>query len=210
MTAFLRLAPAPNSLLGYHRVLSPKAGVRVSPLCLGTMGFGTNWADGLGATEKGTAFEIMDYFYQHGGNFFDTANFYQAGQSEEWVGDWMQARGVRDQMVVATKFTMGYRLTRFGATEKIRSNFQGNHAKSLKLSVDNSLKALKTDYIDILYVHYWDFTTSVEELMNGLHALVLAGKVFYLAISDCPAWVVVKCNSCTLRTVSTPARHLRS
>lgn len=73
---------------------------------------------------------------------------------------------------------------------------QGNHAKSLKISVEASLKKLQTDYIDLLYVHWWDFSTSVEELMNSLHALVLSGKVLYLGISDTPAWVVVKCNDC--------------
>ena len=104
----------------------------------------------------------------------------------------------------------GYRTV--GATENIKSNFQGNHAKSLKVSVNASLKKLKTDYIDLLYLHWWDFTTSVcrpmhiarnrprlttrqiPELMNSLHHLVASGKVLYLGISDTPAWIVVKCN----------------
>lgn len=107
----------------------------------------------------------------------------------------MKARNNRDEMVIATKFTTGYRTV--GAHEKIKSNFQGNHNKSIKLSVNASLKKLQTDYIDLLYLHWWDFTTSIEELMNSLHALVLAGKVLYLGISDTPAWIVVKCNDCT-------------
>ncbi|KAK3055841.1 hypothetical protein LTR09_003075 [Extremus antarcticus] len=82
----------------------------------------------------------------------------------------------------------------FGAHEKIKSNFQGNHSKSLHVSLAASLKKLQTDYIDLLYVHWWDFTTSIPELMNSLHHMVAAGKVLYLGISDTPAWIVVKCN----------------
>lgn len=126
------------------------------------------------------------------GNFIDTANNYQGEESETWLGEWMQQRKNRDEMVVATKFTTGFRT--FGANEKIKSNFQGNHAKSLKVSVNASLKKLQTDYIDLLYVHWWDFTTSIPELMNSLHNLIIAGKVLYLGISDTPAWIVVKCN----------------
>ncbi|PPJ50938.1 hypothetical protein CBER1_06513 [Cercospora berteroae] len=95
-------------------------------------------------------------------------------------------------MVIATKFTNGYRNPH--GTEKLKSNFQGNHSKSLKLSVDASLRKLQTDYVDLLYAHWWDFTTSIEEMMNSLHALVQSGKVLYLGISDTPAWLVVKCN----------------
>lgn len=73
----------------------------------------------------------------------------------------MEKNQNRDEMVLATKFTTGYRTV--GATEKTKSNFQGNHAKSLKVSVNASLKKLKTDYIDLLYVHWWDFTTSVSD-----------------------------------------------
>jgi aryl-alcohol dehydrogenase-like predicted oxidoreductase len=116
----------------------------------------------------------------------------QGEESETWIGEWMQQRKNRDEMVIATKFTTGYRT--IGANEKIKSNFQGNHAKSLRVSVDASLKKLQTDYIDLLYVHWWDFTTSVPELMNSLHNMVANGKVIYLGISDTPAWLVVKCN----------------
>lgn len=104
----------------------------------------------------------------------------------------MTARKNRDEMVLATKFTTGYRT--IGANEKIKSNFQGNHSKSLHVSLAASLKKLQTDYIDLLYVHWWDFTTSIPELMNSLHNMVVNGKVLYLGISDTPAWLVVKCN----------------
>jgi aryl-alcohol dehydrogenase-like predicted oxidoreductase len=135
---------------------------------------------------------MLDFFYENGGNFIDTANNYQGEESETWIGEWMKKNNNRDEMVLATKFTTGYRTT--GATEKIKSNFQGTHSKSLRLSLNASLKKLQTDYVDLLYVHWWDYTTSIPELMNSLHALVAAGKVLYLGISDTPAWIVVKCN----------------
>lgn len=193
-------APKPPSLLGYHRILSPTAGVRVSPLCLGTMNFGSKWR--MGECTKEKSFEIMDAFYDSGGNFIDTANFYQCEEAEQRVGEWIKARNNRDELVLSTKFTMGYR---FGPTQKIKSNFQGNHAKSLRHSVNASLEKLQTDYIDLLYVHMWDFTTSVPELMRSLNDLVSRGVVSYLGISDTPAWLVVKCNECK----STPGAKRR-
>ncbi|KAJ3349206.1 hypothetical protein HDU83_000682 [Entophlyctis luteolus] len=184
-------APLPTTPLGFHRVLSTTAGVRVSPLCLGTMNFGDAWTAFLGKCDKTTAFEILDHFYASGGNFVDTANNYQGGESETWLGEWMATRGVRDQIVVATKFTTGYVDPRDAA---LRSNYCGNHTKSLRLSVEASLKKMQTSYIDLLYVHWWDFSTSIEEVMRSLHALVLSGKVLYLGISDTPAWIVSSAN----------------
>lgn len=188
-------APEPPTLLGYHRILSPTAGVRVSPLCLGTMSFGESWKDRMGECTKETSFAIMDAFYEAGGNFIDTANFYQNEESETWVGDWVSHRGNRDELVLATKYTIGYR---GGGGERIKSNFAGNHSKSLRLSLQASLAKLKTDYVDILYVHLWDYTTSVEELMQSLHHVVMQGKVLYLGITAAPAWIVAKCNECKL------------
>ncbi|KAL4987989.1 putative sterigmatocystin biosynthesis dehydrogenase stcV [Aspergillus falconensis] len=184
-------APQPPSLLGYHRVLSPLAGVRVSPLCLGTMHFGGQWTRAMGEVTKETAFALLDKFYEAGGNFIDTANFYQGEGSEKWLGEWVASRQNRDELVLATKYTMPYRLM---GPEKIKSNFQGSHSKSLRLSVEASLAKLRTDYIDLLYVHMWDFSTGVEEIMQSLHHLVAAGKVLNIGISDAPAWIVVKCN----------------
>lgn len=94
---------------------------------------------------------------------------------------------------IATKYTTGFR-TNHRDTEPIQSNFVGNSFKSMHVSVKNSLKKLQTDYIDILYLHWWDFTTSIEEVMHGLNSLITSGKVLYLGISDTPAWVVVKAN----------------
>ncbi|KAI4094498.1 MAG: hypothetical protein L6R37_007241 [Teloschistes peruensis] len=182
-------APKPKSPLGYHRLLSPTAGVRVSPLCLGTMTFGEYWKEMLGECDKKQSYAVLDHFYQAGGNFLDTANNYQAGQSETWIGEWMAERGNRDEMVIATKYTTGFQFEK-----NIKSNYQGNHSKSLRVSVETSLKNLQTAYIDVLYIHWWDFTTSVPELMQSLHHLVAAGKILYLGVSDTPAWVVSKAN----------------
>ncbi|KAF7161071.1 hypothetical protein CNMCM5623_006748 [Aspergillus felis] len=194
MASVFQFAPKPASLLGYHRVLSPSAGVKVSPLCLGAMNFGTAWKDFMGECDKEQSFKLLDAFYDLGGNFIDTANNYQDEESEIWLGEWMQARKNRDQLVIATKYTTGFR-SAHRTTEPLQSNYVGNSVKSMRISVENSLKKLQTDYIDLLYVHWWDFTTSVEEVMQGLNALVNAGKVLYLGISDTPAWVVVKANA---------------
>ncbi|KAL3476595.1 NADP-dependent oxidoreductase domain-containing protein [Aspergillus californicus] len=186
-------APQPKSPLGYHRVLSPSAGVKVSPLCLGSMNFGTAWESFMGKCEKPTAFAVLDAFYDKGGNFIDTANCYQDEQSEEWIGEWMETRKNRDQMVIATKYTNGYRAAHFDE-QPLQSNYVGNSIKSMHLSVNASLEKLQTNYIDILYMHWWDLTTGVEEVMQGLDVLIKAQKVLYLGVSDTPAWVVVKAN----------------
>ena len=194
-------APRPQSLLGYHRILSPSSGLRVSPLCLGAMNFGNNWSQYLGECSKDTAFAILDTFRAKGGNFIDTANHYQFGESEIWLGEWLTERGCRDEMVVATKFTTSHEESFLGPPERILSNYQGNHFKSLKLSLEASLRKLQTTYVDLLYVHWWDFTTSIEEMMRGLHQMIMNGKVLYLGISDTPAWLVVKCNACRFHNV---------
>ncbi|OJJ66186.1 hypothetical protein ASPBRDRAFT_188910 [Aspergillus brasiliensis CBS 101740] len=179
-----------ESLLARHRQLAPSASVRVSPLCLGTMTFGERQKERYGECTKEEAFAILDYFYSQGGNFLDTANVYQNGQSEEWIGEWMALRKNRDDMVLATKYS---NMGRSGENI-IRSNYAGNGTKSMKLSLEHSLSRLQTTYVDILYVHFWDFTASVEEVMQSLNDLVVAGKVHYLGISDAPAWVVTKAN----------------
>lgn len=107
----------------------------------------------MGECDKDTSFALLDAFYEMGGNFVDTANSYQDEESEEWIGEWMEKRGNRDSMVVATKYTSGYR-TSHRNTEPLQSNFVGNSAKSMRVSVNASLRKLRTDYIDLLYVHW--------------------------------------------------------
>ncbi|KAE8420036.1 NADP-dependent oxidoreductase domain-containing protein [Aspergillus pseudocaelatus] len=186
-------APPPpvRSILHRHRQLAPNASVRVSPLCLGTMNFGDAWKDRMGECSKETTFQILDRFFDKGGNFIDTANGYQNEESEMWLGEWMAYRENRDQIVLATKYSASFK-----GHEKdlIQSSYGGNGTKSMRLSLEASLKKLQTDYIDLFYVHWWDYATTIPELMHGLNDLVASGKVLYLGISDTPAWVVSKAN----------------
>ncbi|GKZ22972.1 hypothetical protein AbraIFM66951_001493 [Aspergillus brasiliensis] len=188
-----------KSPLSRHRHLSPNSSIRISPLVLGGMSLGTTWSNRLGPVTKPEAFSLLDTFYTLGGNFIDTANAYQAGQSEEWIGEWMATRSPtrRSEMVIATKYTLSPipPATDEDTTPRVQeSNFGGNGTKSMHVSINDSLKRLRTDYIDIFYVHAWDYSTNVEELMQSLNHLVAQGKVLYLGISDAPAWVVSKAN----------------
>ncbi|KAG0701400.1 NADP-dependent oxidoreductase domain-containing protein [Suillus ampliporus] len=185
-------APNPPTKLGIYRTLSPSAGVRVSPLALGAMSIGDKWHQyGMGAMDKQSSMKLLDAYYDAGGNFIDTSNNYQDESSEEIIGEWAEKRGIRDQLVIATKYTTNFKR---GSSEAQKVCYTGNSVKSMRISVEASLKKLRTSYIDILYVHWWDFDTSIEEVMNGLHILVQQGKVLYLGISDTPAWIVSKAN----------------
>ncbi|GAA5151812.1 aldo/keto reductase [Pseudonocardia eucalypti] len=156
-----------------------RSGLRVSPLALGTMTFGADWGWG---SEKDEARQIFDAYRDRGGNFVDTANQYTNGTSEQFVGEF--AKGIRDRLVIATKYTL--------TTRPGDPNSGGNHRKSMVRSVEDSLRRLDTDYIDLLYLHIWDFTTPVEEVMRAFDDLVRAGKVLYAGISDTPAWQVAR------------------
>lgn len=186
-------APEPATELGRYRVLSSTAGIRVSPLQLGAMSIGSAWSSIMGTMDKEASFKLLDAFVDAGGNFIDTANNYQNEESETWLGEWMAARQNRDQLVVATKYTGEYQAYRQGKGKTV--NHSGNSKRSLHMSVHDSLRKLQTDYIDILYVHWWDYTTSIPEIMDSLHALVQSGKVLYLGISNTPAWIVSAANT---------------
>ncbi|WWC65012.1 uncharacterized protein I303_107626 [Kwoniella dejecticola CBS 10117] len=187
--------PEPDTELRRYRLLSPSAGIRVSPLCLGAMSIGDQWKGFMGnGLDYSQSEEFLDFFYKAGGNFIDTANNYQDEQSEIIIGEWMEKRGIRDEIVLATKYTTFPLDRKEGRFEGIGANYVGNAKKSLKLSVEASLKKLRTDYIDLLYVHWWDYSTSIPELMQSLNDLVMSGKVLYLGISDTPAWIVSQAN----------------
>ncbi|CEL01435.1 Putative Aad14p [Aspergillus calidoustus] len=192
MVDFMTPAPEPATELGRYRILSSSAGIRVSPLQLGAMSIGDAWSGFMGSMDKESSFKLLDAFVEAGGNFIDTANNYQSEQSETWLGEWMAARGNRDRMVIATKYTTDYKSYELGKGNA--PNHCGNHKRSLHMSLRDSLKKLQTEWIDILYVHWWDYTTSIEELMDSLHTMVEQGKVLYLGISDTPAWVVSAAN----------------
>ncbi|CAK5265232.1 unnamed protein product [Mycena citricolor] len=191
--SFYVAPPPPATKLGVYRTLSAKAGIHVSPLQLGAMSIGDQWEKlGMGSMDKASSFKLLDAYFDAGGNFIDTANGYQDETSEMFIGEWAEKRDIRDQLVIATKYTSGFKARQDKYAQKV--NYVGNNVKSMHLSVDASLKKLRTHYIDILYLHWWDWDTSVEEVMDGLHNLVVQGKVLYLGISDTPAWVVAQAN----------------
>ena len=159
-----------------------KSGLRVSEMALGTMTFGEDW--GWGASKEESK-KIFDSFAEAGGNFIDTANRYTEGTSERYVGEFIAAD--RDYFVLATKYTL--------FDNRNNPNASGNHRKNMVRSLEASLQRLKTDYIDVFWLHAWDFTTPVEEVMQSLDNLVRAGKILYVGISDTPAWVVSQANT---------------
>jgi aryl-alcohol dehydrogenase-like predicted oxidoreductase len=158
-----------------------RSGLRVSELCLGTMTFGETW--GWGASREECR-ALFDTFVAAGGNFIDTANNYTDGTSEQYVGELIAPD--RERFVVATKYSLSAR--------KDDPNAGGNHRKNMVQAVEASLRRLQTDYIDLYWLHMWDFTTPVEEVMRGLDDLTRSGKVLYVGISDTPAWVVSQAN----------------
>jgi aryl-alcohol dehydrogenase-like predicted oxidoreductase len=156
-----------------------KSGLRVSELSLGTMTFGEDWGWGSSRDESRRIFEA---YVENGGNFFDTADGYTNGTSEKMLGEFV--KGQRDRAVIATKYTFN---TRPGDP-----NGGGNHRKNMVQALEGSLKRLQTDYIDLYWVHAWDFLTPVEEVMRALDDVVRAGKVLYVGVSDFPAWLVAR------------------
>lgn len=156
-----------------------RSGLRVSEVCLGAMTFG-------GTADEAEAGRILDRYAEAGGNFVDTASNYTDGSSEEIVGRLAAQRG-RDGLVIATKYT--------GPIRPGDANAFGNHRKNLVQSLDQSLRRLQTDYIDLLWVHIWDATVPVADLMRALDDQVRAGKVLHVGISDAPAWVVARGNT---------------
>lgn len=157
-------------------------GLRVSALCLGTMTFGDVRAWGA---DKSTSQAVFERFVERGGNFIDTANNYMNGASEEFVGDFVAGR--RDQFVLGTKYSL--------TLHPDNPNGGGNHRKSLVNNLEESLRRLRTDYIDVYWLHAWDFLTPVEEIMRALDDVVRAGKVLYLGVSDTPAWIIAYANA---------------
>lgn len=158
-------------------------GVRVSEVCLGAMTFGDEW--GPFGANKAESKKIYDAFVEAGGNFIDTANLYTSGTSEKFLGEFMRTE--REKIVLATKYT--------NSMPTGDPNSAGNHRKNLVQSLDASLKRLKTDYIDLYWVHCWDFMSSVESVMRALDDAVRSGKVLYVGISDAPAWIVSQANT---------------
>jgi aryl-alcohol dehydrogenase-like predicted oxidoreductase len=166
--------------LDAYRTLG-RSGLRVSPLCLGAMTFGTDWAWGA---DEATSRAMLDRYAALGGNFVDTANIYTKGHSEVILGGWLAERGARQRMVVATKFG--------GSLHSGDPNAGGASRKSILFNCEESLRRLRTDFIDLYWLHFSDPHTPVDETMRALDDLVRAGKVRYAGVSDTPAWRVVQ------------------
>ncbi|QIS22450.1 aldo/keto reductase [Nocardia terpenica] len=164
-----------------YRVLG-KTGLRVSEMFLGAMTFGEEGGAGAPLAE---CREMLEVYAEAGGNVIDTAINYRGGRSEEFVGELLAGR--RDHFVLATK----YSVTRDPAD----INAAGNHRKNLRLSLETSLRRLRTDYVDLYWVHIWDRHTPIEETMRALDDAVRSGKVLHIGISDAPAWIVAQANT---------------
>jgi aryl-alcohol dehydrogenase-like predicted oxidoreductase len=163
-----------------YKVFGRHTGLRVSELVLGTGVFGTRWGHG---SEPDEARRILDAYAEAGGNFIDTADTYQFGEAEELLGQFLQGR--RDVFVLATKFTQG-------ATPDSGILVTGNSRKAMVASLEASLRRLRTDHIDLYWVHYADGVTPVEEIVRGFDDLVRSGKILYAGLSNFPAWRVAR------------------
>jgi aryl-alcohol dehydrogenase-like predicted oxidoreductase len=159
-----------------------KSGLRVSELFLGAMTFGEQGGVGAPVQECG---RMLGAYADAGGNVIDTAINYRGGASEEILGELLAGR--RDRFVLATKYTV--------ARDRDDPNAAGNHRKNMRLSLDTSLRRLRTDYLDICWVHMWDRDTPIEETMRALDDEVRAGRILYVGISDTPAWLIARANT---------------
>ncbi len=157
-----------------------RSGLLVSPLALGTMTFGTpRWGSSPEDSER-----VFGDYVTAGGNFIDTADVYAGGRSEELVGQFIAGQGLRDRLVLATKFGFN--------AQKGNPHAGGNGRKNIHRALEGSLRRLQTDYIDLYWLHVWDMVTPVEEVLQTLGDLVRAGTIRYFAFSDMPAWYAVK------------------
>jgi aryl-alcohol dehydrogenase-like predicted oxidoreductase len=156
-----------------------KSGLVVSPFALGTMTFGAaRW----GVGQEGSL-DIFNAYVEAGGNFVDTADVYSGGRSEEMLGGLIAERGLRDQMVIATK-------AGFSAGPGVAGG--GSGARRLHNALNGSLKRLRTDHVDLYWLHVWDSVTPAEELLETMASLVRSGKIRYWGMSNSPAWYVAK------------------
>jgi aryl-alcohol dehydrogenase-like predicted oxidoreductase len=162
-----------------YRTFGRRTGLRVSEYALGTGNFGTAWGAGADASESR---KVFNRFAEAGGTLIDTADGYQFGESEKLLGEFLGAE--RDNFVVATKYTRGASPDRGSVTAS------GNSRRTMVRSVEESLTRLKTDRIDLYWVHFPDGVTPMEEILRGLDDLVSAGKILHAGLSNFPAWRV--------------------
>lgn len=163
-----------------------KSDLKVSRICMGCMGFG-NAATGQHSwtISEAETREIIKHGLDMGINFYDTAIAYQNGTSEQFVGRALRDFTKRDDYVIATKFTPRMQ-------DEIDAGVSGQ--KHIENYLNRSLQNLDMDYVDLYIYHMWDYHTSMEEIMEGLHNAVKAGKTRYIGISNCFAWQLAKAN----------------
>jgi aryl-alcohol dehydrogenase-like predicted oxidoreductase len=167
-----------------------RSGLVVSPLALGTMTFGP----GEWGADEGTSRSIFDAYRAAGGNFIDTADIYSGGESEALVGRFIADSNARDEIVLATKFAFNGSASPLTATQAGggNPNAGGAGAKNIHRALDASLRRLRTDYVDLYWMHIWDGVTPIEEIVQTLGDLVRSGKIRYYGLSDMPAWLAMK------------------
>ncbi|MGI9329957.1 MAG: aldo/keto reductase [Gammaproteobacteria bacterium] len=159
-----------------------RSGLKVSELCLGAMTFGEEF--GIGADAKESR-RVFDTYGEAGGNFIDTADIYNRGTSERMLGEFIASQ--RDDFIIASKYSL--------TTQPENPNAGGNHRKNLVVSLENSLRRLNTDCIDLYWIHGWDQSTPVADVMRALDDQVRAGKILHVGISNAPAWWVAAANT---------------
>ncbi|MFT3771390.1 MAG: aldo/keto reductase [Minicystis sp.] len=167
-----------------HYFTLGRSGLRVSRIALGTMTFGTDGMFGAWGSEEAAARAVFDRYVGAGGNFIDTADFYTKGTSEALLGKFIAASGNRHRLVVTTKYT--------NSVDSGDPNAGGNGRKHMVRALDDSLRRLRTDYVDLFLVHTWDCITPPEEVVRGLDDLVRAGKIRYAGLSDVPSWYAAR------------------
>ncbi|MGI5460053.1 aldo/keto reductase [Streptomyces sp. CA-249302] len=176
-----------------------RSGLKVSPFCLGAMNFGEDGGFGCGVEESE---KILQAYLDRGGNFLDTANFYTNGHSEAILGDFLTARpGLRDRLVLATKF--------YGNLHPGDPNGGGAGRKAIIGQLEESLRRLRTDYVDLYWLHNYDWATPVEETLRTLDDLVTAGRIRYVGFSDTPGWFTAKAHTMALLRGWTPVTALQ-
>lgn len=184
-----------------HYFTLGRSGLRVSRLALGTMTFGTDGMFGSWGSEEGAARAVFDRYVAAGGNFIDTADFYTRGTSETLLGKFIAESGNRHRLVVTTKYS--------NSVENGDPNAGGNGKKHMVRAIDDSLRRLRTDYVDLFLVHTWDRITPPEEVVRGLDDLVRTGKIRYAGLSDVPSWYAARAQTWAEAHALTPLVSLQ-
>lgn len=183
-----------------YRLLG-NTGLRVSPLAYGAGTFGDAWGEAW-SSGKQQSEAIFNAYIDAGGNFFDTSDVYQNGQSEAWLGEFIKNRANRDRLVISTKGTQNQYVG--------DPNGGGNGRKHIIEAVEASLKRLQTDYIDLYFLHQWDMHTPVEEVLATFETLIQQGKIRHYGLSNFPAWYTAKLQTLAALSFRNPVAAIQN